>query len=164
MQQQTTIENKPAATCRAARKRQRLSRSEREAARDRANVAATEALYAETEPRDDGGAAPLLPEAHDTLIGNRARLWRSCVERACRRARACTALLDICIAEPQRPDELKRWRIAHRDFARDRAAREELEALRARIVALRRSVAAPQSASRDAKQAKRSGTPTQGGA
>ena len=180
MQQQTTIEHIAAEPRRAARKTRRCSRGEREAARDRANVAATEAFYAETEPRGDGGPAPLLPEAQDMLIGNRARLWRSCVERACRRARACTAPLDMCHAEPQRPDELKRWRRADRQFARDQAALQaaemasparlasEMDALAAgkrsmRTALLELRAAAPPPAA-GASRTKRSGTSRRSGA
>lgn len=104
------IEAKPdAARPDAAHKRhRRISRSEREAARDRANLAVTARLFADAEPRADGGPARLLPEARDMLVGNRARLWRACLERACRRARACTAPFNLCIAEPRTPEERRR--------------------------------------------------------
>jgi hypothetical protein len=55
------------------------------------------------------------------LIGNRARLWRACLERACRRARACTAPFNLCIAEPRTPEERKRGHGEHLRFARAQA-------------------------------------------
>jgi hypothetical protein len=129
MPQQPSIE--PAAESLSHCRRSRcLSRAEREAARDRANVASTEALYTGGLTGGDGRSVSLPREAVHMMIGNRARLWRTCSERACRRARACTAPRDVCLVEPQRGDECKRRRAAYLRFVRDQRALEAEEASR----------------------------------
>jgi hypothetical protein len=119
-----------AAASQSCRRWRRLSRAEREAARDRANVAATESLYSGGLSRVDGRPVPVPSEAVHVMIGNRARLWRACREPACRRARACTAPCIECLAEPQRGDERKRRRSAYLHFVRDQRALAAEEAAR----------------------------------
>jgi hypothetical protein len=129
MSQQPSIE--PATESLPHRRRsRRLSRAERESARDRVNVAAAEALYSGGLTGGEGRSVPLPCEAVHMLIGNRARLWRACSERTCRRARACTAPHDVCLVEPQRSDERKRRRAAYLRFVRDQRALDAEEASR----------------------------------